>query len=281
MRTAQFKKSDWTKLDNYIRAKLKKTLNVPQEASNDYIYGPTKKGCIGIPVAADDSDYYQIDNAFKLLTSADSRTSENEGEFRNNTNALSNAWTVARKASSRNNVGWNFDNLKPALKIEETTLHASQRHQVMKTLRNKKREAYHERLCELPSQGKVMECVAVDKASSHFLRSGQYTRFADWRFINRARLNLLPLNANRHDPGNKACRRCGYEKETLSHVINHCMRYSQLYTRRHNAVVNRVKKAAQSKYTVLAENEAVVGTLRPDLVIVRNGSATVIDADQI
>ena len=122
-----------------------------------------------------------------------------------------------------------------------------------------------------------MECVAADKASSHFLRSGQYTRFADWRFINRARLNLLPLNANRHDPGNKACRRCGYEKETLPHVINHCMRYSQLYTRRHNAVVNRVKKAAQSKYTVLAENEAVVGTLRPDLVIVRNGSATVID----
>ena len=307
MRTAQFKKSDWTKLDNYIRAKLKKTLNVSQEASNDYIYGPTKKGCIGIPVAADDSDYYQIDNAFKLLTSADSRTSElavgelqttvqkrlkrnvdhqdcalfltgeNEGEFRNNTNALSNAWTVARKASSRNNVGWTFDNFKPALKIEETTLHASQRHQVMKTLRNKKREAYHERLCELPSQGKVMECVAVDKASSHFLRSGQYTRFADWRFINKARLNLLPINANRHDPGNKACRRCGYEKETLPHVINHCMRYSQLYTRRHNAVVNRVKKAAQSKYTVLAENEAVVGTLRPDLVIVRNGSATVID----
>ncbi|PSN55981.1 hypothetical protein C0J52_02155 [Blattella germanica] len=53
------------------------------------------------------------------------------------------------------------------------------------------------------------------------------------------------------------------------------MRYSQL--RRHNDVVNRVKKAAQSKYTVLAENEAMVGTLRPGLVIVRNGSATVID----
>ena len=46
MRTVQFKKSVWTKPDNYIRAKLKKTLNVHQEASNDYIYGLTKKGCI-------------------------------------------------------------------------------------------------------------------------------------------------------------------------------------------------------------------------------------------
>ena len=46
-------KSDWTKLDNYIRTMLKK-LNVPQEVSNVYIYGPTKKGCIRIPVAADD-----------------------------------------------------------------------------------------------------------------------------------------------------------------------------------------------------------------------------------
>ena len=75
-RTAQFQKSDWPKLNNYIRAKLKKTLNAPQEASYDYIYGPIKKGCIGMPVAAGDSDFYQIDKAFKLFTSADTRTSE-------------------------------------------------------------------------------------------------------------------------------------------------------------------------------------------------------------
>jgi hypothetical protein len=31
------------------------------------------------------------------------------------------------------------------------------------------------------------------------------------------------------------------------HVINHCMRYSNLITGRHNAVVNRVKKAAQGR----------------------------------
>ena len=134
-----------------------------------------------------------------------------------------------------------------------TKISSDEDYQAMKTRRNK-REAYHGRLCELPSQSRVMECVAVDKASSHVLRTGQYTRFAAWRFINKARLNLLPLNANRQDPGNKACRLCGYEKENLPHVINHCMRYSQLYRRRHNAVDNRVKKAAQSKYTVLAEN---------------------------
>jgi hypothetical protein len=109
-------------------------LNVPQEASNDYIYGPAKQGCAGIPETA--SEYYHqlIDNAFNLLTSKDSGTKElayedlkatvqkgigfptdqqdlgaymsgnNEGEFRRNTNVLSTTWTKARIASTRREV---------------------------------------------------------------------------------------------------------------------------------------------------------------------------------
>jgi hypothetical protein len=76
---------------------------------------------------------------------------------------------------------------------------------------------------------------------------------------------------------NKSCRRCGYENETLPHVINHCMRYAELITRRHHAVFNRVKKAAEGKHTILAENEVIEGNLRPDLVIVKNNKATIID----
>ncbi|GIY44230.1 uncharacterized protein CDAR_27071 [Caerostris darwini] len=39
-----------------------------------------------------------------------------------------------------------------------------------------------------------MECVALSPSSSHFITDGKYTRFADWRFIHKARLNLVPLN---------------------------------------------------------------------------------------
>jgi hypothetical protein len=103
-------------------------------------------------------------------------------------------------------------------------------------------------------------------------------RFASCRFIHQARLNLLQLNGGRRNNQNnvRSCRRCGYENETLPHVINHCMRYSELINQRHNAV-NRVTKAAQSKYTILTENETIQGNLRPDLVIVKNNKATIID----
>ena len=76
MRMAQSRKGDWNKLDDYIRARIKTTLNVPQEASNHYIYGPSEKGCVGIPEAAADSDFHLVDNAFKLLSPKDIRTSE-------------------------------------------------------------------------------------------------------------------------------------------------------------------------------------------------------------
>jgi hypothetical protein len=69
MRSDKMQKGDWTKLYDYIRASIKKTLNVPQEASNDYIYGPAKDGCAGIPEAASAFDHQLIDNAFKLLKS--------------------------------------------------------------------------------------------------------------------------------------------------------------------------------------------------------------------
>ena len=46
-----------------------------------------------------------------------------------------------------------------------------------------------------PDQGKVFEVTRRDGVSNHFLRTGGCTRFCDWRFIHRARLGVLPLNA--------------------------------------------------------------------------------------
>jgi hypothetical protein len=126
--------------------------------------------------------------------------------------------------------------------LDGKTLHDKQRLKVLSSLRQSQRLKYMMRLCELPSHGKAMECAAADRGSSHFFLTGLYKRFADWRFIHRARLNLLQHNGRSYNQTNddKSCRRCEFENETLPHVINHCMRYSDLFTRRHNAVVNRV-----------------------------------------
>ena len=107
------------------------------------------------------------------------------------------------------------------------------------------RALYYQRLISKPDQGKVMEVSGQWSVSNHFVRSGQFTRFCDWRFVHRARLDCLSLNgASRWDSGgDKRCRRCGYAKETLPHVINHCNPQLATITRRHDAVLDRIVKA--------------------------------------
>ena len=128
----------------------------------------------------------------------------------------------------------------------------------MSTFRKKLRAMHLEALLELPSQGKAMDCVAVDRSSSRFLKTGELIRFADWRTCSRS----TEVSVDQH--GNKSCRRCDFENETLPRVINHCMRYAEIIARRHNAIVSRIKKAASKRFTIPSENESVAGTLRPD-----------------
>jgi hypothetical protein len=116
--------------------------------------------------------------------------------------------------------------------------------------------------------------------SSHFLQNGHFTRFADWRFVHRARLGVLPLNAYNIIMGgtDPRCRRCGYELESAAHVLGHCMWQSRAITARHDEVVARVKKAGLRKFRVLAENRPIDNTgLRPDLVLCSRDEALVID----
>ena len=215
------------------------TFNVPQVASNHYVYGRSDKGCEGIPEASGSLDFHLFDNTFKLLSSKDIRTLEltiadlqnivqkrlgrlvdhqdmsayltgkNEGECRQNNSGISLTWTQARKASARNKVIWEVEKFKPAVTKGEKTLYHSQRHQVMSTLRKHPHAMHLDALLQLPSQGKAMDCIANERSSSHFLQTRDFIRFADWRFIHLARLNLLMLNGSRHHDhqGNKSCRR--------------------------------------------------------------------------
>ncbi|GIY62518.1 retrovirus-related Pol polyprotein from type-2 retrotransposable element R2DM [Caerostris darwini] len=71
MRTGQFKKTEWKQVDRMLRKELKTTLSIPDGAANEYLYGHRKHGCIGIPIASEESDLNLMDTAFKLLTSKD------------------------------------------------------------------------------------------------------------------------------------------------------------------------------------------------------------------
>ncbi|XP_025412431.1 uncharacterized protein T26G10.4-like [Sipha flava] len=310
MRVGTFKKMDWAKVDQILRPELKATLYLPQEASGEYIYGSTRRGGCGIRILAEDADIAAIDSAFKLMTSPDIRVSieahehvtettikrigrlptitevaeflsgNHEGVFRETRGStISNVWTRARNASKRLEVGWGLDPC-PSIQHGGSTLREKQRREVMKTLRDDNRIQRSNVLIEKPDQGRAMECVGAHPASHHFLRNGDFMRFADWRFVHRARLNLVPLNgASSWRVGDRRCRRCGYITESLAHVVNHCMRYTALYMARHNAVIARIKKAAVRKFEVLSENQ-VIGSrgLRLDLVLRKGPKIYIIDA---
>lgn len=311
MRCGVHSKSDWQRLDDTIRPLVKRTLYLPSNASNHYVYGSARAGAAAIPLAAELSDACRIDNAYKLLTTADLElrdqahtdaysvasarlgwevtraeieaflAGETEGAFRTPATQLRSVWTEARKASRRLHVTWSLDPADTRISFGDTTITPAHRCRVMRSLHEYQASDRDTALHDQPNQGKVMACVAADRASAHFFRTGAFTRFSDWRFIHRARLNLLPLNGARMwgtADRDQRCRTCGYARETLPHVLCHCMTRSAAYTARHNTIVARIRSAASSKFTVAFENRPVGDTaLRPDLVLVSGEEALVLD----
>ncbi|XP_069176419.1 uncharacterized protein [Procambarus clarkii] len=312
MRTWQFKKTAWTKLDDALKPHIKKTLYLPSRAANGYLYGSTRAGSCGIPLAAEDSDLFLIDTAFKLLNSPDVDTRDiaredcrlvvakrrqeeeeevtpehvcsylSKAELPGRSSTIQTIWSRARDASGRMETTWTADGENISITCGDKTLKAAARRIVARTIRNHHRQLRDARLHTLRDQGKAMCVVSQEKASSHFMREGEYTTFADWRFVHRARLNLLPLNgATRRPNTNKNCRRCAWQNETLPHVMCHCMTYSDAYRRRHNALVDRIKTAALGRHwKVTAENQRVPradSVLKPDLVIEKDNELLIID----
>ena len=118
----------------------------------------------------------------------------------------------------------------------------------------------------------------------HFLRNGNFTRFADWRLIHRARLDCVPLNGSQRFGGrSKKCRRCGYANETLPRVLCHRKPNFTSITRRHNAIQDRLVKAFNAPAsTEVRVNQGIPGmnrALRPDLVTVDEPNKTVTIVD--
>ncbi|GBM82725.1 Retrovirus-related Pol polyprotein from type-2 retrotransposable element R2DM, partial [Araneus ventricosus] len=140
MRTAQYEKKHFDAIDNAIRKEIKKILYLPVTASNKFIYGSRKMGCLAIPIAAEESDLNRIDTAFKLLSSRDDLTREKAlkqlkdtvrfrgrrfptdedigkflsgehlDEFLPRSNRFSSIWNMALESSRRLKVSWSFDN---------------------------------------------------------------------------------------------------------------------------------------------------------------------------
>ncbi|XP_023232374.1 uncharacterized protein LOC111632225 [Centruroides sculpturatus] len=134
-----------------------------------------------------------------------------------------------------------------------------------------------------PDQGKTYRLIARNANSNHFLHDGSFTRFADWRFVHRARLRVVPLRGlQRFGNASQNCRRCQRHCETLAHVVNHCPPNFSLITKRHNSILNRLYNAIDRRNLTVFTNQRIPdypGTCCPDLVIVNSNpkTATIVD----
>ncbi|KRZ02712.1 hypothetical protein T4C_6134 [Trichinella pseudospiralis] len=132
-------------------------------------------------------------------------------------------------------------------------------------------------------QGKTASCVVLDRSSSRFITTGRYTSFAALRFALPARLDLLPCRARSSKRSYQSCRRCGYDRETLPHILQHCRQFSApAYQARHDAVQGRLETVMRRRFPNLRVNRALpeIGSnKRPDLVVVDEEARSVILLD--
>ena len=91
----------------------------------------------------------------------------------------------------------------------------------------------------------------VTTKSSHSYRNGTAIIDKLFKFIIKSRTNTLPTKANLsawHHNTDDSCQLCG-NRDTLNHVLNSCHRRSNLYTWRHNIVVQRIVEEINKEYS--------------------------------
>lgn len=308
-------KKPLTQLDNKLKQLGKKWLHLPQRASAEVLYLRHQWGGMNLLPTNVIADVSQAVHGLRLLTSPDVTTARlarasleevvrkkllrnptteeiaafltgaTEGDFQRDSGDISSAWTRLRSATrrlrSKLDVCWKSQGQDLVLQLHGVNLHRQQAEGVLK---DGVRHFYLSRLLAKPDQGKVSDVTTLASASNHFMRGGNYTRFAEWRFIHRARLGVVPLNGcRRFGGGDKRCRRCGAANETLPHVLNHCPPHLVTMTRRHNAVLDRLTRAMnKSGSKEIYSNQPLPnyeGSERPDLVVVDRDERTVFILD--
>ena len=303
-------------LQNYRRkliSTLKRICHLPVRATNNYFFARQSAGGLGFQDPNAEVHIQKIVQAVRMLNCKDSNVKQvareslrysfhrclpgeptnidfeaflsgsTEGPFKNYSK-LGNVrflWSGVRAAcrfldikisNFEGNVSIQYD--KSRIRGKPSTLTG--------TLRELIKDYHSAKLVAKPDQGKVTRSLVQDKYSngSSWLFTGYGIRFCDWRFIHRARLNLLPTNQSRGKWYNtsKQCRRCQTGIETLPHAICHCLPSMVSIRRRHNLVVTRIQNSIRTGEVTLDKH--IAGDqprLRPDIVHYDGEKATIID----
>ncbi|XP_046687015.1 uncharacterized protein T26G10.4-like [Homalodisca vitripennis] len=325
--TARIRKTSLRDLDKSIKLGCKKIMNLPQRASAELFALPPSWGGAGLLPLSDLADLSAVAHAFRLLTSPDPKiahlsleglavsagqrtaarfgmaflVSYLNGEIGGDTN-VATTFSLARSALNRLSKrlpdlrwGWceerrSFQLSVPGERLT-ITVDGGSRSKLSSVLRSSLQFHFRSVLSNKPDQGRAIRVTAGCPSSNHFLYEGRHTRFADWRFIHRARLNVLPLNGcRRWGAGDRRCRRCGRHDETTAHVLCHCLPTMSVVSKRHDAVldhliaairpspgveVRRNQRVPLDRLLVNREVPDDLVRLRPDVVVIDDCRKTI------
>ena len=193
---------------------------------------------------------------------------------------VNSLWTHTRKASKYIGITFMFnDSWKPSISSSDSSPVKATKACIF--LHYQVQDFYSQQLLALPDQGKVARSLSTDYYAngSSWHITGLNMRFKDWRFIHRARLNCIPLNAPKSKWSNASskCRHCESD-ETLPHVLCYCKPNMVMIRNRHNPIVNRLTNAVRSGEVIT--NCTVADTnsnLRPDIIIQQDNRVSIID----
>ncbi|XP_046684394.1 uncharacterized protein LOC124370148 [Homalodisca vitripennis] len=331
LRTARIRKTSLKGLGSLMRAEGKRTLGLPSRASVELVELPPSWGGAGLLPISDQADLAAVGHAFRLLTSPDPRISRLaleglavsaghrsadrvdvgrlvdylNGDAAGNSN-VTTTFSAARTARNRLSKrlptlrwGWSEEGRTFQMTMPGTgrpiTVDGRSRKSLASALRRALQLHGRATLAAKPDQGRVARVVTTCPTSNHMMRGGRHTRFADWRFIHRARLNTLPLNGcRRWGNEDRRCRRCGRYDETTAHVLCHCLPMMPVITRRHDAILELLtseirghpqeetrldKRVPFQELVPDVEVPEEVASCRPDIVTIdrRNKIVRVVD----
>ena len=104
--------------------------------------------------------------------------------------------------------------------------------------------------CELRMQGNFIGIENIDRKISHQIYYGWKLADSLVKFILRARMNQIPCNQLIHmwnKDHDKRCPMCNEKTESMAHLMNSCRKYKDLYSRRHDRVVEFLGQKIQKK----------------------------------
>ncbi|KAL5509985.1 hypothetical protein EMCRGX_G005445 [Ephydatia muelleri] len=217
--------------------------------------------------------YDQVDN-----------TAPTNGEGRRGD--LSSLWSSVRVSLQTTAASISITNNSAVLTSAKQSLGWSKRKMASQSL---KAALANQRLLRLQShldQGRAFHSISQHPDSSFFTYSGAFISFYQYRFIHKARLDLLPVRTVqarcRKRVPSIQCRVCNRSPETLAHVLNHCLPSMDMIRDRHNSIVDRIVRAIPQHLGKVFKEQPMPGTTgdnRPDLTIISpdNTSAILLD----